>query len=295
MQCYNCLSERIVYSKVDDSYQCMDCGHIYPKEYWFVSHSHLDIEKVRIVRNVIEETFFYEPILFFLKCLSDDNEVTDLIQREIHERVWFVYCQSANAKKSVYVQKERKYLDSLIAQGHVKHKIEIDLDKFELWDPNCKQYIREQVMSKIRKSQIMFINSYNEKDLMHCLHRYLQERGYNVFSTYNNLRSFDRWTDSLNQAIKRHTYDDGVVLLLVSPKLLDSSAAAAEIEIACNENAAIIPVLVCDGIAEDKLRALMGEKYPQLLVRNYIKMDPNNFEEFTDKLLRVLEYFYYIG
>ena len=118
MQRYNCDSTHIKYDKNSDCYVCLNCKHVYPKEYWFISHSHLDIEKVRIVRNVIEEIFFYEPILFFLKCISDDNELTNLIEREIDERVWFVYCQSKNAENSFYVQQERQYLDGLIAKRY---------------------------------------------------------------------------------------------------------------------------------------------------------------------------------
>ena len=67
MKCLNCDCENIIYVNTKenpDSYKCMKCGYIYPKNYFFISHSHLDIEKVRVIRNTIEETFFYEPILF---------------------------------------------------------------------------------------------------------------------------------------------------------------------------------------------------------------------------------------
>ena len=71
MKCYNCESKKLVCDNEIDAYVCQDCGYEHYKQYFFISHSHQDIEKVRIIRNVIEETFFYEPILFFLKCLSD--------------------------------------------------------------------------------------------------------------------------------------------------------------------------------------------------------------------------------
>lgn len=60
----------------------------------FLSHSHQDINKVRKIRNLLEQRGF-EPLLFFLKCLTDDDEIEDLIKREITEREWFIYVVSA--------------------------------------------------------------------------------------------------------------------------------------------------------------------------------------------------------
>lgn len=41
----------------------------------FLSHSNKDYDKVRTVRNILEEHGF-RPLMFFLKCLDDDkNEV----------------------------------------------------------------------------------------------------------------------------------------------------------------------------------------------------------------------------
>ena len=39
----------------------------------FLSHSSKDIEKVRRIRDILE-ALDYEPLLFCLKCLDDDNE-----------------------------------------------------------------------------------------------------------------------------------------------------------------------------------------------------------------------------
>ena len=79
--------------------------------YVFISHSHQDIRKVRQIRNAMEEAGF-EPLCFFLKCLSDDDEIESLIKREIDAREWFVYIDSPNSKASAWVAKERKYIES---------------------------------------------------------------------------------------------------------------------------------------------------------------------------------------
>ena len=52
----------------------------------FTLTSHFD--KVRRVRNAIEE-MEHNPLLFFLLCLNDKDEITDLIKREIKARDFF--------------------------------------------------------------------------------------------------------------------------------------------------------------------------------------------------------------
>ncbi len=79
----------------------------------FISHSHKDIEKVRNIRDILE-TLDCEPILFFLKCLDDNNtELEDFIKKEIAARNVFLYCKSENAENSIWVQKELDYIISI--------------------------------------------------------------------------------------------------------------------------------------------------------------------------------------
>ena len=79
----------------------------------FISHSHKDVEKVRILRNKLESMGF-DPLLFYLKCLSDENEIEGLIKREIDERDWFIYADSKNARASKWVQTEREYIEGFV-------------------------------------------------------------------------------------------------------------------------------------------------------------------------------------
>lgn len=74
------------------------------KEIWiFLSHSNVDYDKVRKVRNMLEEQGL-RPIMFFLKCLNDDDEIDDLIKREIDCRTRFILCDSPNARCSTWVK-----------------------------------------------------------------------------------------------------------------------------------------------------------------------------------------------
>lgn len=88
----------------------MDNGN--NNEIWvFLSHSNKDYEKVRLVRNMLEEQSL-RPLMFFLHCLNDDDEIDSLIKREIDCRTRFILCDSENARKSHWVQKEVEYIKS---------------------------------------------------------------------------------------------------------------------------------------------------------------------------------------
>lgn len=81
-------------------------------EIWvFLSHSNRDYEKVRQVRNLLEEQSL-RPLMFFLHCLNDDDEIDSLIKREIDCRTRFILCDSENARRSHWVQKEVEYIKS---------------------------------------------------------------------------------------------------------------------------------------------------------------------------------------
>lgn len=62
----------------------------------FLSHSNKDYEKVRLIRDLLEEKE-YRPLLFFLKCLDEDAEIDTLIKREIDARNKFILCESENS------------------------------------------------------------------------------------------------------------------------------------------------------------------------------------------------------
>ena len=69
----------------------------------FVSHSNRDLAAVRRVRNELESQSAH-PILFFLKCVEDHDELDTLIEREIRARHFFLLCDSVNAQGSNWVQ-----------------------------------------------------------------------------------------------------------------------------------------------------------------------------------------------
>lgn len=104
------------------------------------------------------------------------------MEREICERIWFVYCKSENAEKSVYVQKERSYLETLVSQGKQINKVEIELDKFNIWDNECYDYIRKQIEYKIRKTKIFISYSHADRSVFDLISTELDAHGYSVWS-----------------------------------------------------------------------------------------------------------------
>lgn len=113
----------------------------YEHTWVFLSHSNEDFEKLRMVRDRLEELKF-RPLLFFLKCLEDDDEILDLIKREIEARERFILCRSKFSKQSKWVKQEVAYVESLKRPYEI-----IDLDAPE-------QTIEEGIMQFNRRSTI---------------------------------------------------------------------------------------------------------------------------------------------
>lgn len=111
-------------------------------EIWiFLSHSNQDYEKVRRVRNILED-MNTRPLMFFLKCLSDNDEIEDLVKREIEARTRFILCDSINARKSNWVAKEIAYIEK-------KHK------PYDIIDISAsEQDIREELKNCFRKEHL---------------------------------------------------------------------------------------------------------------------------------------------
>ncbi len=141
----------------------------------FLSHSNKDYEKVRLVRNMLEEHSM-RPLMFFLHCLNDDDELDSLIKREIDCRTRFILCDSENARKSRWVQKEVEYI---LSQNRIYETIDLK-DNIEIIYDKLKPFIRR---TKV------FI-SYNREE--YCIAKQVYER----LSEYDFMVYLDRLWDS---------------------------------------------------------------------------------------------------
>ncbi len=194
------------------------------KEIWvFLSHSNKDYDKVRIVRNLLEEQNF-RPIMFFLCCLEDDEEINDLIKREIDSRTRFILCDSENARESKWVQKEVEYIKS-------KERLyqTIDLSKSE-------EEIAKELKS-YRSSAEIFI-SYKKEDVKVAeeLHERLNKYDFFAFIDSKNIQSGEFFKESIKANIERATDETskGLFVILVNKRTF-SGFPDAELRYALNK------------------------------------------------------------
>lgn len=136
------------------------------KEIWiFLSHSNKDFAKVRKIRNYLEEKDC-RPLMFYLKCLSKDDEINDLIRREIDCRTRFIICDSENARASKWVQSEINYikskdrtfevLDLAASDDVIKQKLDLMINSSRVFVSYSRRdyEIVSSIISHVRKYDI---------------------------------------------------------------------------------------------------------------------------------------------
>ena len=149
-------------------------------EIWvFLSHSNKDYEKVRQVRNLLEEQKF-RPLMFFLCCLDDDQEIDNLIKREIDHRTRFIYCESENSKGSKWVQEEVKYIKS---KDRVFETINLDLPITE---------IKKQLDNFRKKANIFISYQRDDTKLAKAIYNRLRKYEFNVWIDSENIQNSQR-------------------------------------------------------------------------------------------------------
>lgn len=200
--------------------------------YVFVSHAHKDIHEIRKIRNILEENGL-EPICFYLRCLNDNDEILDLIKREIDAREWFLLVDSKNARESNWVKTEVEYIKS----KNSKKMISVSLDNQEDILP---------VLSRLSNSMRVFL-SYSHKD------RYIAQAIYNeclkydfkVFYDLESIRVGGDWTVSSTNALEEAA-KHGCVVIIISENSVNSDFVVRELNLAVSKKAYILPIIVDD-------------------------------------------------
>jgi len=233
--------------------------------YIFLSHSHDDIEKVREIRNMLEKEGF-EPLCFYLKCLSDDSEIEDLIKREIDAREWFVFVNSENSRKSKWVTLEREY----ITQQDSNKIIEIKLD-----DESIKY-----VVGKITKNLRVFLSfAVKDYNLAHRIRTKLEEKDYLVYSGDDFKASSGEELMQLSQNAIAEASEEGCVIVLLTTVALRSEWIKQEVLFAIEQGKNIIPVMVGRHIKMDPVFREMLEN-----VQHYYLQEHPSDEEIADMI-----------
>jgi len=215
-----------------------------PSGAWvFVSHSHRDLEKVREIRNYLESKG-RNPLLFFLKCLDDDDaRLPELIRDEIEARDWFILCDSPNARSSKYVAQEIELVKAL--EGKVFESIDLDQD------------LESQLhkLDRLSKRSTVFLSyARQDREVADQIQQALIRHDYQVWrdseikpgeGVANVIQS------AIDDAVKR-----GFVLVLLSPASLTSQWCKHETEYglrlaAQSHKSNVIPVVIAPFAHED--------------------------------------------
>jgi hypothetical protein len=251
-----------------------------PEGAWiFLSHSNHDWLAVREIRNVLEARG-HRPLIFFLKCLNDHEELHELIRREIEARTWFLLCDSQAARQSRWVREEMELIRS--TPGKYSETVNLDrplLSQLDRIDALCRRatvylsYARDD--TKVQAAQL--IDALNRYDY--------------------HLRGLE-WEvdfDNVQASIQRNIDDalaHGFVLLLLSPQAAKTEFVRAEIEYALARTARdrtglVVPVVF--GNPEEALAGFSRPTQAQLRSIGWITFDGTDFQAAAAKLVAELK------
>lgn len=214
----------------------------------FISHSHRDIDSVRIIRNELEKLGF-EPLMFYLRCLSDEEEIEGLIKREISEREWFIYADSKNARASRWVQTEREYIESF----ENKHIFTVDLEADLNEQLQRISYITRQMKVFLAHSAIDYEAAFRLKER-------LIKKDVLVYSNEDYTPG-----KSWQKTAKKNIGDasrDGFVIFIITQRSILSQNMLYEVMLARHAGGKIIPVFVGDVTPEGKLAEYLSDTTP---------------------------------
>lgn len=225
-------------------------------EIWgFLSHSHEDYEKVRKVRDMLEDQHM-RPLMFFLKCLNDHDEIDSLIKREIDCRTRFILCDSEKARKSDWVKEEVEYIKS---QDRICETIDLDMPIEEI----------KKVLSEFKRRATLFI-SYNRENqnLAKSVYERLSKYDFQVFVDMDLLRLGDDYLKTVISSLDKAAANGHIIALMNERVLMPGSGSRHEIKRTINydiENGgrSILPFSTSEGlisyiVKDAELKSLMN-------------------------------------
>ena len=243
----------------------------------FLSHSHQDFDKVAQVRNYLEEQR-HHPLMFFLKCLNDDQEVDSLIRREIEARSWFVLCNTANSRSSKWVQSEVDVIHGLSEKTYS----EIDLD-----DANLD--LDSRLFALTHKASVFLSYSRHDIKIALQIRNTLKRYDFGVFSDLDILAGED-WQARIYEELESAARLGAIVVLVSfesvrSPFLQAELMHAARIAGTLRRRVHILPVYV-DGISA--LSAAPPGLREQLFRIQGLDLSTGDYQAKMFELMRIL-------
>lgn len=227
----------------------------------FLSHSNKDFESVCQIRNTLEKHGF-QPITFFLKCITDENELEDLIKREIAARRWFVFVNSENSNESKWAKAELAYARELN-----KKIFEIDANG------NYKAQLRDI----FRRTTVFMSYSMHDKDIAKLI---LEELNNNDFQIrWHPSYQTDDWPKEMEKIIDTA----GTCLLLMTENAVESHHVREESYRAFSKKHSTLVVMVGDVQLKNGLETFIP-KLRQVRISN-----PPTKQELHDLIQKIIE------
>ena len=251
-------------------------------EIWvFLSHSNKDYEKVRQVRNLLEEQSL-RPLMFFLHCLNDDDEIDSLIKREIDCRTRFILCDSENARKSHWVQKEVEYIKS---QNRICETIDLTKDMDE---------ILSDLQDFINKTRIFISYNREEFQLASMVYERLSQYDFSVYidrawdfsSSYH--QNYKDALDFLEDSVVK---TNGYVIAIMNERILNpDSCSRYELTKAIRDNRNQVkrPPNIIPFVTQESLVSLISNdtELAPLAGCDIQTLRGNNIEQQCDEILK---------
>lgn len=222
----------------------------------FLSHSSIDYENVKIVRNYLEENGF-SALMFYLKCLEEDDKkekIQELLKWEISARNIFVLCNSEAAKISTWVQWETDYVKKQPAKIYK----EIDIDKLKY--QKCTQL--SKLDDLMYKATLYFSYSHKDNTKVERVYQKLNSIGFRIFKDISGstIMKNDQNIQSKLYGLLQETIGKGAVVIFLSENAKWSRLFWEEKRIALEQEAFIIPVRL-DNVSMDEFPAFRNLQY----------------------------------
>ena len=248
----------------------------------FLSHSHKDLDKVRVIRNELERKG-HNPLIFFLKCLEDDDsELPDLLRREIKARTWFILCDSARSRASRWVQQEVAMIKA--SEGKVFEVVDLGQDVQE----------QLQKLTDLSKRATVFL-SYTRYDsgVADQIRGALRRADYRVFSDPYVIQEGEEMEPAVQSALDE-SLATGFVLVLLSQYTLHSNFCRAAAEYALrkmqkSEICNVVPVIVRDSWLFKDAQYMSTHFSRELTTLQFFDLAGGDFGERMSELIRNLK------
>jgi hypothetical protein len=213
----------------------------------FVSHASSDLKNVREVRNYLESKDA-APLLFHLKALTDPDEFWHLIEREIQERNFFLFCESSAAEESVWVQKERAAVEASRKDGP-KRIGRIRVDSIEIDQKTLDEFLS--------KTRVFASFSHRDRTAVTPFLKSLESAGFSVFDALTEIKVGDNWLEKIKSELDLAAANGWVVAFL-SWSSIQSQFVQKEIEHAMQLGAKFVPVLLENVVLPPNLMAIQA-------------------------------------